>query len=143
MNIWIFNHYAVGSNSSGFTRHYDFAKQLIKKGIKVTIFAASFNYQTKKEKILYDKSWYKIENVNGVRFVWIKTLPYTKNNYKRVINMFEYSIKAYFLKNKLKDTPTHVIGSLMHPFAAITGALVSKKRKQNSYLKRETYGHNQ
>jgi hypothetical protein len=25
MNIWIFNHYAVGPGSSGGTRHYDLA----------------------------------------------------------------------------------------------------------------------
>lgn len=129
MNIWIFNHYAVGPNASGFTRHYDFAKELIKRDVKVSIFAASFNYQTKQETVNYSDSWYKIEYIDDVRFVWIKTIPYSKNNYKRVINMLEYSFKVFLLKSKLDDKPTHIIGSLMHPFAAISGALIAKKKK--------------
>lgn len=129
MNIWIFNHYAVGPGSSGFTRHYDLARELVKKKIDVTIIASSFNYQTKIEARKYKKNeWYQIETINGVRFVWIKSINYKKNNYKRVLNMFEYAIKAYFIKNVLKDQPTHIIGSLMHPFAAITGARVAKSK---------------
>ncbi len=130
MNLWIFNHYAVGPGSSGLTRHYDLARELVKKKIEVTIITSSFNYQTKKEERQYKKNeWYQIEIINDVRFVWIKSIQYKKNNYKRVLNMFEYSIKAYFVKNILKDQPTHIIGSLMHPFAAITGALVAKRKK--------------
>jgi glycosyltransferase involved in cell wall biosynthesis len=130
MNLWIFNHYAVGPGSSGFTRHYDLARELVKKGYKVAIIAASFNYQTKKEERQYKKGeWYQIEMLDGVKFIWIKTIKYKENDYKRVINMLEYSIKAYFIKNVLKDQPTHVIGSLMHPFAAITGAKVAKNKK--------------
>jgi len=130
LNIWIFNHYAVGPGSPGFTRHYDLAKELVKKGIEVTIIASSFNYQTRQEERNYKKNeWYHIETVDGVRFVWIKTIKYKGNNYKRVLNMLEYSVKSYFIKNVLKDKPTHVIGSLMHPFAAIAGAKVAKNKK--------------
>lgn len=130
MNIWIFNHYAVGPGSPGITRHYDLAKELVKKNIRVTIIASSFNYQTRQEERKYNKNeWYQIEIVNGVKFIWIKTIEYKKNNYKRLINMLEYSLKSYFLKNVLSDKPTHVIGSLMHPFAAITGAKVAKHKK--------------
>ena len=32
MNIWIFNHHALTPDMSGGTRHYDFAKELIKRG---------------------------------------------------------------------------------------------------------------
>ncbi|AOV08778.1 glycosyltransferase family 4 protein [Sporosarcina ureilytica] len=130
MNIWIFNHYAVGPGSAGFTRHYDLAKELVQKNIEVTIIASSFNYQTRVEEREYKRNeWYQIEVVNGVRFVWLKTVKYKKNDYKRIINMFEYSFKSFFVKNKLNDNPTHVIGSLMHPFAAIAGAKVAKNKK--------------
>lgn len=130
MNIWIFNHYAVGPGSPGITRHYDLAKELVKKNIKVTIIASSFNYQTRQEERKYKKNeWYQIDIVDGVKFIWIKTIMYKENNYKRMFNMLEYSFKSYFIKNVLKDKPTHVIGSLMHPFAAITGAKVAKNKK--------------
>ena len=32
MNIWIFNHYAITPNLPGGTRHFDFAKELKKRG---------------------------------------------------------------------------------------------------------------
>lgn len=61
MNIWIFNHYAVGPDSSGGTRHYDLAKQLVQRGHKVTIFASSFNHQTLKEEHLNNSAKSYIE----------------------------------------------------------------------------------
>lgn len=54
MNIWIYNHYAVGPNSNGITRHFDLAKYLVKKGHNVTIFASSFNHQALEEEHLKD-----------------------------------------------------------------------------------------
>jgi len=41
-NIWIFNHYAITPDLPGGTRHFDFAKELTKRGCNVTIFASSF-----------------------------------------------------------------------------------------------------
>lgn len=129
MNIWIFNHYAVGPDSPGITRHYDLAKELVKKDIDVTIITSSFNYQVRKEQRQYKRNeWYQIELIDGIRFVWLKTSQYERNNYKRLLNMLDYSLKAFLLKRILKDKPTHVIGSLMHPFAAITAAKVAKKK---------------
>ena len=85
--------------------------------------------QKKKSVSIKKANGTKLKMLDGIKFVWIKTIKYKENDYKRVINMFEYSLKAYFIKNVLKDQPTHVIGSLMHPFAAITGARVAKRKK--------------
>ncbi len=53
MNIWIFNHYAQGPNLPGGTRHYDLARQLMKQGHNITIFAAGFHYTLLKEQVDY------------------------------------------------------------------------------------------
>ena len=72
MNIWIFNHYAITPNLPGGTRHFDFGKELVKEGYNVIIFASAFHcFQFKYVKIEKEQL-YKIENFNGVKFVWIK-----------------------------------------------------------------------
>lgn len=130
MNIWIFNHYATGPDSSGGTRHYDLAQQLVKKGHSVTIFASSFNHQTLSDDYLKNsKEKFKETLYNGVKFIWIKTIEYRTNNHKRVINMISYSRKASKIAEKQKDQPDIVIGSLVHPLAAYTGYIVAKKKK--------------
>lgn len=135
LNIWIFNHYAVGPNSNGITRHFDLAKYLVKRGHNVTIFASSFNHQALQEEHLKGSSRKYIEkSYDGVRFIWIKTLPYSKNNWRRVINMFSYSIKSYFIGKKYKENPDIIIGSLAHPLAALVGQLIATKRKALFYF---------
>jgi len=34
-NIWIFNHYALTPDLPGGTRHFDFGKELVKRGFMV------------------------------------------------------------------------------------------------------------
>ncbi|WP_093339458.1 glycosyltransferase family 4 protein [Salibacterium halotolerans] len=127
MNIWIFNHYAKAPGSSGGSRHYDLAKYLKKNGHNVTIFAASFHHQ-QKEEMLDEKESYRVEDYDGVQFVWIKTLSYYNNGLKRAMNMVNYftnSLKVYKL---IDETPNIVIGSLVHPLAAYLGYHVAKNK---------------
>jgi len=129
-NIWIFNHYAVTPDLPGGTRHFDFGKELVKRGYKVTVFASSFQHGSMR----YGKGFFKkdfiVEELEGVRFVWIKTFPYSGNNWRRVINMLSYSVRAYKVARKLNiEKPDIVIGSSVHLFAVFTVYLLSKKYK--------------
>ncbi|MCS7243440.1 MAG: glycosyltransferase family 4 protein [Candidatus Calescibacterium sp.] len=128
MEIWIFNHYATTPNYPGGTRHFDFAKQLIKKGHKVTIFSSSFHYLLLQETKKYEDTFYKIDDYNGVRFVWIKTNSYVKSDWKRVINMLVYSYRAYLVGKILgkQKKPDIIIGSSVHLFAPFIAYLLSK-----------------
>ncbi len=130
MNIWIFNHHAQGPEIPGGTRHYDLAKQLIKKGHTVTIFAAGLHYTLLKETVEYNDDGYKIENKDGVEFVWIKTYPYEVNNIKRMINIVSYAWKLNFLIPKIGlNKPDIIIGTTVHPFAPLVGYKFAKKYK--------------
>ncbi len=130
MNIWIFNHHAQGPELPGGTRHYDLAKQLTLKGHQVTIFAAGFHYTLMKETVNYDQKEYKIENKEGISFIWVKTYPYKANNFKRMINIVSYALKLYFLIPKLNlKKPDIIIGTTVHPFAPIIGYIFAKKYK--------------
>src|SRR5690606_6594591 len=130
MNIWIFNHYAITPNSGGITRDYDIAKRLTSQGHKVTIFASSFDHRSREEKHLDQKTEnYKEEYYDNIRFVWIRTTPYSSNSYKRVFNILSYAWRGFFISKKISDKPDIVIGTVVHPLAALLGYLVARRNK--------------
>lgn len=130
MNIWIFNHYAITPELSGGTRHFDLGREWVKQGHSVTVFASSFHHAKRKELKLSKGEDYRVENYEGVRFVWIKTLPYQKNNWKRIVNMLSYFLKAEKLARKIaQDNPDAIIGSSVHLFAVYTAYRLSKHFK--------------
>jgi len=119
MNLWIINHYANGPNSVGVTRHFDLAKELVRKGHKVTIFAASYNHWTKTERFNYKKDEFFHEDwYEGVKFLWFKTTPYTANGFSRVKNMFSFyfSLRKFNFKN-LNEKPDFILGSILQHFS--------------------------
>ena len=131
-NIWIFNHYAITPDLPGGTRHFDFAKELTKRGYNVTIFASSFIHGIYENKKLNDEENWRVENFDGVKFVWIRTFPYDKNNWRRILNMLSYSWKAFWLGRKFSNISTEIkkpdviIGSSVHPFAVFIAYRLSK-----------------
>ena len=75
MNLWIFNHYAVTPDLPGGTRHFDLGRELVKQGYDVTIFASGFHHsQHRRLKLPPGEPW-RIEDVDGVKFIWLKTFP--------------------------------------------------------------------
>jgi len=128
MNIWIFNHYADTPDRQS-TRSYDLARQLVERGYQVTIFAAGFShYKFTEERVPPGKQW-KEEDWNGVRFMWLKTFPYRGNDWRRVLNMLSYGWRAFLLGRQLSAKPDVIIGTHVHPVAAVAGYLLSKVKK--------------
>ncbi|MEG9296025.1 glycosyltransferase family 4 protein [Mangrovibacillus sp. Mu-81] len=135
MKIWIYNHYAVGPNSSGITRHFDLGKELVKLGHEVTIFAASFNHQKRVEEKQYSTGeQFQVQSYEGVEFVWIKTPSYHKNDHKRVLNILAYSKRVNKIALSFKEKPDVVIGSLMHPLAALSAYRLAQKTEALFYF---------
>jgi glycosyltransferase involved in cell wall biosynthesis len=135
-NTWIFNQYAVTPDQPGGTRHYALSRILVGRGYRVTLFASGFNYQNRKELKCTSGEDFKIELCDGVRFIWIRTLPYQKNNWKRIVNMLSYSwrcLRVYkkLLKADQVEKPGTIIGSSVHLFAVWTAYRVAKKLKAN------------
>jgi len=128
VNIWIFNHHALTPDMSGGTRHYDFAKELVKRGHSVTIVASSFHYSKYKEMKEYGNKEYLQETIDGVHFIWIKTPPYFGNGISRVKNMLSYTYKVVNIipKLNLKD-PDIIIGSSVHLFAVYAAYKLAQK----------------
>lgn len=128
MNIWIFNHHALTPDMSGGTRHYDFAKELTKRGHSVTIVASSFHYSKYQEMKEYDDREYLEETIDNINFIWIKTPSYFGNGFSRVKNMLSYFLKVlkYIPKLNLKK-PDIIVGSSVHLFAVYSAYKLSKK----------------
>lgn len=128
VKLWIFNHYAQGPDLPGGTRHYDLAKALVNRGHNVTIFAAGYHYTLLEETMEYANGLYKIEIREGMRFVWIKTFPYRKNDFRRLINIVSYAWRLYCIVPKLElGNPDIVIGSVVHPFAPLVAAKFARR----------------
>jgi len=127
MNIWILNQYAHPPDLPGGTRHYDLGRELVKRGHRVAIFATSFHHYLHRETRLRSGEKWKVEDVNGVKFVWIRTPSYQRNDWRRVQNMVVFAFRAWWLGRKLPKLapevgkPNVVIGSSPHlltPLAA-------------------------
>ncbi|MFA5065943.1 MAG: glycosyltransferase family 4 protein [Dehalococcoidia bacterium] len=135
MNIWIFNHYATPPDTPGSTRNYDFARELIKNGHYILIFAASYNHRTLREERYLGKKGYKVENIDGVEFVWLKTCPkYIGNGLRRVLNMISYALRIIPLGLKLTEKPDVIVATWPHPFVGLAGWLLAKLRKATFIL---------
>ena len=127
------NHYAVTPEFAAGTRHYDFAAELTKKGLSVTIFAS--NYTLAQQEIsLEKKENYKFQEAGGVQFCWIKTPHYTKNDWRRLKNMVCFSFNLLRVGRKLKSSPWLIIGSSPHLFAALGGFFLSRLKGSKFFL---------
>lgn len=128
-NILIINEYA-GSPSYGMTfRHYYLAKEFIKKGYNTTIVSASFSHFLKKYPEMDGKVFQK-EKVDGVDFLWIKVMQYTKSfDKKRALKWIDFTCKLFFLGKKLEHKPDVIICSTTELFAILPAYYLSKKYK--------------
>ena len=124
MNIWIINHYADSPDRQS-TRSYDLAKKLVERGHKVTIFSAGFSHYSFKEERIKNGESFVEEDWNGVRFFWLKTFPYRRNDLRRIFNMIGFSWRAYWLGRKLREKPDVISGVSVHPLAALVGWFLS------------------
>lgn len=125
--IWILNHHAITPKNGAGTRHYDFARELIKRGYNVTIFASSHIHYTDIN-LLDENEDFKIVDEDGIEWVWINTISYTSNGVRRIIGMLQYYFRVLKITKKL-EIPDVVIGSAVHLLACLAAYKLSKRYK--------------
>lgn len=128
MKIWILNHYASGPDRPAGTRHYDFARVLARSGHDITIFASSFSHHSLREERLAPGRWLRSQRMDGVRFVWLRTVPYTRNGPRRLLNMLSYTAGVLLAQWRF-SRPDVVVGSSVHPGAAAAACLIASARR--------------
>lgn len=131
MRIWMVNHYAVPATDPGGTRHFSLARELVRQGNEVTIFASAFRHARAAER--EDVSSRNERNVtitiiDGVRFVQVPTPAYIGNGFGRMRNMLAFAWRVWRLtREKRWAKPQVVLGSSPHPFAAIAARRIAKR----------------
>ena len=133
MNIWVLNHYG-GPADRQTTGNYDLGRQLIRKGHAVTIFASSFSHYRFIEERLRPGEKYRIENHEGVKFIWLKTTGYCGSDWRRVANMLSYAWRAFRVGSKLNENPDIIIGTCPHTFAVFAAYLLALRRKAHFFF---------
>lgn len=116
------NHYA-GSNLHGMEyRHFSLAREGVRSGHAVKIVAASFSHLRSRE--VRTKDSYTEEEIEGVRYAWLRTPRYDGNGVGRAANMvaFGLSLLAHRERAVHNFKPDVVIASSPHPFV-IFGAV--------------------
>lgn len=126
-NVWILNHYAVPPGASGGTRHFSLAKNLQTYGWDACILAASVEHLSGEQRLKAGEAR-RLDTCAGVHFLWLHTPVYRGNGGGRMRNMLAYAIRAWRpASTKELPRPDIVVGSSVHPFAAVTGALLAKR----------------
>lgn len=128
-HVWILNHYAVAPGGAGGTRHYSLAKNLPAHGWTASIIASSVELNTGRQRL--DKAERtRLETILGVLFLWIRTPDYKGNGGGRMFNMLAYALRAWMPSaTRSLVKPDVVIGSSVHPFAALSGAFLARRHK--------------
>jgi glycosyltransferase involved in cell wall biosynthesis len=98
------------------------------RGWDATIFAAGFSHFSGIEERLRPGQLRRAEVVGPARFVWLRTVPYQGNNWRRVLNMLSYAVMAVFAQSAF-NRPDVIIGSTVHPFAALAGLVAAMLRR--------------
>lgn len=128
-NVWILNHYAQEPGGAGGTRHFHLAEHLQAYGWHATIIAASVEHQSGHQRLEPDEKK-RCDYFKGVPFLWVRTPEYQGNGGGRMRNMLAYTWAVLQRSTTAKlPRPDVVIGSSVHPFAAVAGALLARRYK--------------
>lgn len=131
-SIWIIKQYAVTPDMPGNTRHFELGRRLVQRGYDVTIFATSFHYSQHRDLRLRPEEYWKAEKIEGVKFVWLRTFPFYKNDWRRALHMLSFMYRAYRVGKKppklntIIPAPDLIIGCSVPPFAALAGYWLSR-----------------
>ncbi|MCX7953885.1 MAG: glycosyltransferase family 4 protein [Bacteroidales bacterium] len=126
--LWIINEYA-GSPYHGMEfRHYYLAKELLKYNYNVYIITASFSHLYKT--LPKVKNRFTIENIDGIKYVWIKVPKYSSSrSKKRVLKWFVYTFSLFLLQFKKLPKPHYILLSPMQTMPILPSLYFKRKFK--------------
>ena len=126
--ILYFHPYGGAPEISMTSRPYYLSKEWQKLGYKSFVIAPHFHHWLTRK--VEQREQIREESFNNVPFLWIKSLPYQENNFKRIANMISYAVKIYLYHDKLikmTGKPDVIIVSSGHPFHYLTCKAIAKK----------------
>ena len=124
MRIWYLSAYDQPKGQS--TRTYDFSRELTRRGHKVTMFTNGYCHFTHVDKLNPDERW-RIEWIDGIRVVWLKTHHYQGNGAGRGLNMLTNVIGTLRSSRVLPDRPDIIIGPSVPTLTGWAAYLLAKR----------------
>ncbi len=127
MKILMLNHYGLPPKYHSIARTYNFGQCLMKKGHEVTVMTASTVHHTDMNLVGKDQS-YRIEEVDGIKYVYMRTPNYEGNGGQRIWNMVSYYLAVK--KNwKRFGKPDVIVASSVHLLTCMAGIQIARKAK--------------
>ena len=125
MNIWIINQY-TGSPYHGMNyRSYYLAKELVKLGDNVTIFAGSYSHLF--SNYPNTNGLFTKDHIDGIDYIWVNTPKYkSSKSIGRVFNMLIFMINLLFFNIFKLKKPDVIIISSLSLFPVLNAYLWSK-----------------
>ncbi len=107
MKIWYVSAYDQPRGQS--PRTYDFSLELVRRGHDVTMFTNGYCHFTHQDRLRPDEFW-RVEMVDGIRVVWLKTHHYLGNGMGRGFNMISNFLRVLQSSRSIADSPDVVLG---------------------------------
>jgi len=129
MRVWIYNHYATNMYITRDGRHYNFAKNLLCRGIDTLIFCSNRAYK-RNYCIDVNNDCYNDREVDNVKFIFVKTTRHLKGDYGRMEEMITYYRNLFPVARKIVSyygAPDVIIASSVHPLALVAGIKIAKR----------------
>jgi len=123
MRVWFINQYATSPRTVGGNRPYSLCRELAARGHEVVLICTTFNHSTHRDEFP-DKDWnFATQEIDGVRFLFVASGPYERNDLRRVRNMTDFTRNVLRLKDAgdRLGRPDVIVGSTPHllvPYAA-------------------------
>jgi glycosyltransferase involved in cell wall biosynthesis len=107
MKVWYVSAYDQPKGQS--TRTYDYSRELVARGHDVTMFCNSYCHFTHREHLQAGEKW-RVEFVDGIRIVWLRTYHYRGNGRGRGLNMLSNVWRLIRASGALGLKPDVVLG---------------------------------
>lgn len=124
--MWLINQYASTPETGMGGRQYYLAKELVKKGYRVYLFASLYTHLLREPKKINNK--YLIEEVEpGFSFVWLSSVNYTEaNDKKRVLNWFKFAYELAKVRMIISEAPDIIMYSSPSVIPYLSALYLSK-----------------
>lgn len=126
--LWSFFQEGGPPNSHSLCRHHYIAKELNDQEVQLVLFIGSYSHLGNSEKKFSGK--FLIEEVDNVKYVYVKTPFYTKSGGMiRIISWFIFCFNLLFVKKLNLSRPDYILVSSMPMFSIVNALLLKKKYK--------------
>lgn len=126
MRIWYISKYVTppGSGSVG-SRGYHLMRELAARGHDVTVITSTSNHLSDTPDI---DSLYRVDHRDGIRLLWIRTLPFTgAKSIRRVLSWLHFEAGVLRVPSSAIGRPDIVIASSLSLFTVLSGLVLRRR----------------